>query len=79
MTTRGPFAAVISDLGRPGDRAAGLTLLKELHQTGHTQLPYFIYTSPAGIAVAPVARALGSRAVTADPDELVRAVIDAVR
>ncbi len=79
METHGPFAAIVSDLGRKGDRAAGLTLLRELHQAGHSRLPYFIYTSPAGVAVAPVARALGSTAVTADPDELVRAVIDAVR
>jgi len=79
METHGPFAAIISDLGRSGDRTAGLTLLRELHQAGHSRLPYFIYTSPAGVAIAPVAHALGSRAVTADPDELVRVVIDAVR
>jgi hypothetical protein len=33
----------------------------------------------AGVAVAPVAHALGSTTATADPDELVRAVIDAIR
>jgi CheY-like chemotaxis protein len=79
MEAHGPFAAIISDLGREGEPAAGLTLLRELQRSGQSQAPYFIYTSPAGTAVAPVARALGSRAVTADPDELVRMVIDAIR
>jgi CheY-like chemotaxis protein len=79
IQTHGPFAAIISDLGRPGDRAAGLTLLRELKRGDQPPPPYFIYTSEAGTAIAPVARALGSSNVTADPDELVRMVIEAIR
>lgn len=79
METHGPFAAIISDLGRPGDRAAGLTLLRKLQSSGRPRPPYFIYTSQAGTSIAPAARALGSDYVTADPDELVRVVIEAVR
>jgi len=79
MATHGPFAAIISDLGRPGDRTAGITMLRELRGSGRPRPPYFIYTSQVGTSIAPVARALGSDDVTADPDELVRMVIEAVR
>lgn len=79
METRGPFAAVVSDLGRPGDRAAGLTLLGKLRSEGRALPPYFIYTSQAGTAIAPAAQALGSKGVTANPDAIVRMVIEAVR
>ena len=79
IEAHGPFAAIISDLGRAGEPAAGLALLRELQRSGRSGTPYFIYTSPAGAAIAPVARALGSSAVTADPDELVRMVIESVR
>jgi CheY-like chemotaxis protein len=78
METRGPFAAIVSDLGRPGDRAAGLTLLGRLKGGDRPMPPYFIYTNRAGTAIAPAARAIGTRGVTADPDEIVRMVIEAI-
>ena len=78
METRGPFAAIVSDLGRPGDRAAGLTLLGRLKVGDRPMPPYFIYTNRAGTAIAPAARAIGTRGVTADPDEIVRMVIEAI-
>ena len=79
METRGPFAAVVSDLGRPGDRAAGLTLLGNLRGAGRALPPYFIYTSQAGTTIAPAAQAMGATGVTANPDAIVRMVIEAVR
>lgn len=40
----GPFDAIISDMGRPGDPQAGYTLLKRFREAG-VKTPYFIYTS----------------------------------
>jgi CheY-like chemotaxis protein len=79
METHGPFAAVVSDLGRPGDHVAGLTLLGKLQSERRALPPYFIYTSQAGTATAPAAQALGAKGVTANPDAIVRMVVEAVR
>lgn len=72
----GRFDAVISDLGRPGDRKAGLTLLGIVRRAGNT-VPYFLYTSP--YAAAALGQIEGAQGVTADPDELVKMVLAAVR
>jgi CheY-like chemotaxis protein len=76
MLAPGRFDAVISDLGRPEDRKAGLTLLETLRRTGN-DVPYFLYTSVA--AAARLGRVAGAQGVTADPDELVAMVVAAVR
>lgn len=77
LAERGPFAAIISDLGRPGDRRAGLTLLEELGKAG-LPAPYFIFTSRTGTRYAAQAEALGARGTTADPDALVQMVLAAI-
>ena len=70
------FAAIISDLGRPGERSAGIDLLARLRATG-TDAPYFIYTSAT--AAGRLETLAGAQGVTADPDELVAMVVAAVR
>jgi CheY-like chemotaxis protein len=72
----GRFDAVISDLGRPGDRRAGLILLEAVRRADNA-VPYFLYTSVA--AAARLGRVEGAQGVTADPDELVAMVVGAVR
>jgi CheY-like chemotaxis protein len=76
LLTAGGFDAVISDLGRPEDRKAGLTLLGIVRRAGNA-VPYFLYTGfGAAAALGPVD---GAQGVTADPDELVAMVVAAVR
>jgi CheY-like chemotaxis protein len=76
LLAAGGFDAVISDLGRPDDRKAGLTLLGIVRRAGNA-VPYFLYTSVA--AAAWLGRVEGAQGVTADPDELVAMVVAAVR
>ena len=75
---RGPFAAIISDLGRPGDWDAGFTLLKQTRAAG-VQTPYFIYTSPGATKRWSEAQILGAQGMTADPDALIEMVVGAFR
>jgi CheY-like chemotaxis protein len=72
------FAAVISDLGRPGDSRAGITLLKWLRQGPKAAMPYFIYTSRRGAKGTPTAREPVPLGVTANPDELVELIVRAL-
>jgi CheY-like chemotaxis protein len=76
LLAAGRFDAVISDLGRPGDRKAGLTLLGIVRRAGNA-VPYFLYTSVA--AATALGRVEGVQGVTADPDQLVAMVVAAVR
>jgi CheY-like chemotaxis protein len=78
LRERGPFAAVISDMGRVGDRQAGLTLLDRLRKAG-VETPYFIYTSGLAAKLGPLARLRGAQGLTANPDALVEMVVAAVR
>jgi CheY-like chemotaxis protein len=73
------FAAVISDMGRPGDSRAGVTLLAWLRQGPNAATPYFIYTSRRGAKRKPSTGEPVPLGVTADPDELVEMVVSAVR
>jgi CheY-like chemotaxis protein len=75
LLAAGRFDAIISDLGRPDDRQAGLTLLRIVRGTGNA-VPYFLYTGVA--AAAWLGRVAGAQGVTADPDELVAMVVAAV-
>jgi CheY-like chemotaxis protein len=75
LLAAGRFDAVISDLGRPGERKAGLNLLAHLRGAG-SRTPYFLYTSAA--AAASLGPVDGTQGVTADPDELVAMVVAAV-
>jgi DNA-binding NtrC family response regulator len=57
------FDAVLSDLGRPDDRKAGLTLLGIVRRAGNT-VPYFLYTSVP--AAAGLGRVEDAQGMTAD-------------
>lgn len=74
----GPFAAIISDMGRPGDREAGYTLLRRLRDAG-VGASYFIYSSSSILKRAEEARSLGACGATNDPDKLVAMVLTAIR
>lgn len=72
------FAAIISDMGRPGDGSAGLTLLKWLHENTQQRLPYYIYTTPQIAKRKLTAEAPQPQGMTADPDALVEMVVTAL-
>ena len=74
----GDFAAIISDMGRPGDRRAGYTLLEHVRTAGK-QTPYFIYTASRSASRVQEALRQGAQGLTNDPDELVAMVVAAVR
>jgi CheY-like chemotaxis protein len=79
VAEKGPFAAIISDMGRPGDPQAGYTLLEHLRQAG-VATPYFVYTTVGMAAtLAPSAVQAGAHGVTGNPDALVEMVVAAVR
>jgi CheY-like chemotaxis protein len=72
------FAAVISDMSRPGDRSAGYTLLDHLRSAG-ISVPYFIYAGSRAPEYVREARSRGAAGVTNDPDELIEMVVGAIR
>jgi CheY-like chemotaxis protein len=72
------FAAIISDLSRPGDRRAGYTLLRLTRAAG-VETPYFIYSSSRAPRRVREAKELGAHGATNDPDELVAMVVAAIR
>lgn len=74
----GGFAAIISDMGRPGDRQAGFTLLERLRAEGE-DVPYVIYASSRAPEHVREARARGALGATNDPEELVEMVVGAIR
>lgn len=74
----GPFAAIISDLGRPGDAKAGFTLLGNLRES-RNQTPYFIYTAGIAAKLGPIAQSLGAQGLTDNPDALIEMVVSAIR
>lgn len=73
------FAAIISDMGRPGDPSAGLTLLRWVREDPLRDQPYFIYTSTAGAGRRPAAGDPAPQGITFDPDALVKMVVAALR
>jgi CheY-like chemotaxis protein len=78
LRENGPFAAIISDMGRVGDRRAGYTLLAKVRDAGN-QVPYFIYTAGLAAKLSPLAKHRGAQGLTADPDDLVGMVVAAIR
>jgi CheY-like chemotaxis protein len=75
----GPFAAIVSDMGRPGDPQAGYTLLQRVRQA-NVATPYFIYTTVGMAAtLASTAAREGAQGITGNPDALVEMVVAAVR
>ena len=70
QTQRQTFDLIISDMARPSDRRAGLTLLDRLRASGnHT--PYLIYASSRARDLADEARRLGALGFAISPQELI--------
>ena len=78
LQVQGPFAAIISDMGRGSDPQAGYTLLSRVRAAG-MQVPYFIYTTPRAARLWPIARLRGAKGITGDPDALVEMVVAEIR
>lgn len=78
LAQRDDLVAVISDMGRPGDSRAGITLLEWLRAGPQAEMPYFIYTSRRAAKRRPAPREPAPHGITADPDRLVQMVIAAV-
>jgi len=72
------YALVLTDLGRPGDRQAGYTLLREMRQRD-IQLPVIIFSVRGGPDVDREARRRGAYRATNSPSDLVEAVAEVVR
>ena len=77
---KGPFTAIISDMGRVGDAQAGYTLLSIVKEAP-IQVPYFIYTAAnhQESLFSHDAKVRGAQGLTSDPDALVAMVVAAIR
>jgi CheY-like chemotaxis protein len=77
---KGPFTAIISDMGRAGDAQAGYTLLSIVKEAS-IQVPYFIYTAAnqQESLFSHDAKVRGAQGLTSDPDALVAMVVAAIR
>jgi CheY-like chemotaxis protein len=76
---KGPFTAIISDMGRAGDAQAGYTLLSIVKEAS-IQVPYFIYTAAdLEESLSHDAKVRGAHGLTSDPDALVAMVVAAIR
>jgi CheY-like chemotaxis protein len=73
-----PVAAIISDMGRRGDRQAGYTLLERVRAIG-IGVPYFIYAGSRAPEHVREALARGAQGTTNDPEALVQMVVEATR
>jgi len=72
-----PYDLIISDMARPEDRQAGLTLLDELRESGN-QTPYAIYAGVMTPRTVGEAREHGAIGATDLPQELVTLVTNAL-
>jgi CheY-like chemotaxis protein len=72
------FSLVISDMGRPGDREAGFTLLQSMRDAG-IDIPTIFYAASANPARNAEAQRLGARGMTNDPNQLLTLVGQAMR
>jgi CheY-like chemotaxis protein len=76
---KGPFKAIISDMGRVGDAQAGYTLLSVVKEAP-IQVPYFIYTAASHEeSLSHDAKVRGAQGLTSDPDALVAMVVAVIR
>ena len=76
---KGPFTAIISDMGRVGDAQAGYTLLSIVKEAP-IKVPYFIYTAANHEeSLLHDAKVRGAQGLTSDPDALVAMVVAAIR
>jgi CheY-like chemotaxis protein len=69
------YSIVLTDMGRPGDRQAGYTLLKEMRDRG-IDLPVIIYSRASSPDFAAEARRRGAVLATNSASELVEAVAE---
>ena len=72
------FHGIISDMSRPGDSKAGLTLLDFVRASG-SPTPFFIYAGWSAPRYANEGRRRGAELVTNDPETLIAAVVATVR
>lgn len=72
------YDVIISDMGRPPDRRAGYTLLKEI-QAMHITTPFIIYAGSRAPEHIAEARGRGAFGTTNDSQELFEMVIDALK
>jgi CheY-like chemotaxis protein len=71
------FDVVISDMNRPAEPRAGLTLLARLRSEG-IETPYIIYSAPAGSEQQAEVWKLGALGLTSKPDDLLILVLENV-
>jgi CheY-like chemotaxis protein len=74
---RNTYDVIISDMGRPPDNRAGLTLLEELQKHG-IRTPVVIYASTRAMQHKSDITKRGGFGATSDPQELFELVINAV-
>jgi CheY-like chemotaxis protein len=74
---RNDYDVIISDMGRPPDQQAGLTLLDELRKLG-VHAPVVIYASNKAVQLRPEIMKRGGYGATADPQELFELVTNAI-
>jgi CheY-like chemotaxis protein len=78
LANQSRFAFVITDMSRPGDRTAGLTLLRKMRDAGIT-LPVIIYAASASQAREAEAISLGAKGMTNSPNRLIQLVGEVMR
>jgi CheY-like chemotaxis protein len=74
----GPYDAVVSDMGRPGDARAGYTLLDEMRASGD-RTPFVVYSSSSDPKHYDEAVSRGAVGSTASPTALLDMVVQAIR
>jgi len=67
------YSLIISDMSRPGDRRAGINLLRELRRKS-VRTPYLIYAGRVDVGLEAEARRLGADGITASPIQLIEMV-----
>jgi CheY-like chemotaxis protein len=72
------YDVIISDMGRPGDPEAGLSLLREL-AASKRPVPAILYTHPANFKYKEQALKLGAIGITNRPAELFQLVMSALQ
>ncbi|MGH2354539.1 MAG: response regulator [Chloroflexota bacterium] len=74
----GRFDVVITDMGRPGDRQAGYTLLEALRRAG-SRVPVIIYSSSGTPEERAQARQRGAFGRASGPQDLIQLVVSAIQ
>jgi CheY-like chemotaxis protein len=72
------FDAIVSDMGRPGDKTAGFTLLESIRSRGD-QTPCFFYTSAKSDAFKADALRRGAQGITQYGEDLLEMLLEVIR